>query len=107
MIQRICKGFLTSKRFFKVRSKFKISKQLDKFMVLRKDIEFQLAHLLWYCWKVYKGRKARLAREEEERKAAAKARKSKKKKGRGGSFSTKNVAKASFSKKKKLAAQAT
>ena len=48
---------------------------MDKFLLLRKDIEFQLAHLLWFVWKTYKGRKARLLREEEERKA--------KKKGKG------------------------
>ena len=92
----MCKGYLVSRKYFKIRGNFTINTHLDKFLLLRKDIEFQLAHLLWFVWKTYKGRKARLLREEEERKAKKKG-KGKKKKG-SRSFSTRNANKASFKK---------
>eukprot|EP00353_Schmidingerella_taraikaensis_P009040 CAMPEP_0185591634 /NCGR_PEP_ID=MMETSP0434-20130131/65153_1 /TAXON_ID=626734 ORGANISM="Favella taraikaensis, Strain Fe Narragansett Bay" /NCGR_SAMPLE_ID=MMETSP0434 /ASSEMBLY_ACC=CAM_ASM_000379 /LENGTH=147 /DNA_ID=CAMNT_0028216797 /DNA_START=937 /DNA_END=1380 /DNA_ORIENTATION=- len=94
MVQKYCKGYITAKRYFKIKGEFMIDQTLKEFMRIRKEIEFTLAHLIYFTWKCYKGRKVRLKREAEERKAASKARKGKKKgKFRASSFSTKTVGK--------------
>lgn len=81
LIQRLCKGYIVSKRYEKVRSKYLIDYRLEKFIQLKEEIKVQLAHLLYFTWKCYKGRKARLIREDAARKAALAAAKKKKKRG--------------------------
>ena len=72
VLQRMCKGYLVSKRFFRERAKISINASLMQFTEQRNAWGTQLSNLVRFHWRIHMRVKKKKAEKEAKKKAAAK-----------------------------------
>lgn len=84
LIQRTCRGYKVSKRYFRERAKISIDATLGHLYKLREQFGTQLSNMLRFHWRVYLRVKEKKEAAAAKKKAAEKAKAKKGKKGVGG-----------------------
>ena len=72
IVQRVCKGYLVSKRYFRERAKISIDCTLESFFQIRHEWGTRLSNLVRLYWRINRRLKKRKEEEEAKKKAAAK-----------------------------------